>query len=53
MNNFSFFVTFAGISLSIQQFGDYIRLGVIADAQIQPIHMKLADGWTRNLGKLY
>lgn len=40
------------MSLSIQQFGDYIRLGVIADAQIQPLHIKLSDGWTRNLQKL-
>lgn len=45
-----FFLT--GISLSIQQFGDYIQLGVISDAQIHPLHMKLSEGWTKNLEKL-
>lgn len=43
---------FTGISLSIQQFGDYIQLGVISDAQIHPLHMKLSEGWTKNLEKL-
>lgn len=42
-----------GVSLSIQQFGDHIQLGVIADAQIHPLHLKLSEGWTRNLEKLF
>lgn len=42
-----------GISLSIQQFGEHIQLGVISDAQIHPLHMKLSEGWTKNLEKLF
>lgn len=40
-----------GISLFIQQFGEHIQLGVISDAQIHPLHMKLSEGWTKNLEK--
>lgn len=40
-----------GISISIQQFGEHIQLGVISDAQIQPLHRKLSEGWTKNLEK--
>lgn len=43
----------SGISLSIQQFGEHIQLGVISDAQIHPLHIKLSDGWTKNLEKLF
>lgn len=44
---------FSGVSLSVQQFGDHIQLGVISDAQIHPLHMKLSEGWTKNLEKLF
>lgn len=52
-NKYGFFFHFAGVSLSIQQFGDHIQLGVIADAQIHPLHAKLSNGWTKNLEKLF
>lgn len=52
LNRFYFGFSLTGISLSIQQFGDYIQLGVISDAQIHPLHMKLSEGWTKNLEKL-
>lgn len=41
------------MSLSVQQFGDHIQLGVMADAQIHPLHLKISDGWARNLQKLF
>lgn len=54
-NQFSYikFLIFLGVSLSIQQFADHIQLGVITDAQIHPLHVKLSEGWTKNLKKLF
>lgn len=41
------------VALSIQQFGEHIQLGVITDAQIHPLHMKLSERWTKNLQHFY
>lgn len=47
-----FFFFWPGVSLSIQQFGEHIQLGVITDALIHPLHFRISEGWTRNLKNL-
>ena len=37
------------VSLTIQHFDDWVRLGVMADAQINPMHRKIPQAWTSYL----
>ncbi|GAB0091844.1 uncharacterized protein DMENIID0001_067300 [Sergentomyia squamirostris] len=37
------------LSLTIQKFGNHLRLGVIADAELTPCHMEIARSWTNHM----
>lgn len=54
-SSFSYEILFsiAGVSLSIQQYGQHVQLGIITDAQIYPLHVKLSERWMKNLQKLF
>lgn len=38
-------ILFAGVSLTLQDFGNHVRLSVMSDAQLSPHHTKITDSW--------